>query len=296
MMFRAWLVILFAGCGGPERVEPPSPPSLAVIKHGAEPRQLVSYQLAPGEQRVTLQTKLRAGASFSNRVAAHGGGSVELPTTKVDATVTVTAVEPDGTATIATAIEQASALDDGDPQLRERFAAALAATHGVHGVWHLRPDGRTTDLRFAADGATPGTKEQLERISATLTQLAVVLPGEPIGVGATWKVTSTFTTGPIAWTSTATYRLIELADATATIHADLAARAGHQTLMSQPNASSELTSGELYASSDIVVDRHRAIATGSTHGTTELGFEIHQHGLHERSVSRIETSSTLTAR
>jgi hypothetical protein len=152
------LVLIACGCAGTQRVATTAEPTIHVLDPGVEPRQRLRYELsAQAPEIVETMTKLRLRATMTNTVLETGERDSELPTIKDTARVEVTSVGSDGTATV---------------------------------TWDLadEPSGRIFDVTTSLPNASGQNHARLSNIAESLRD--AMFPEEPIGIGASWQVSS----------------------------------------------------------------------------------------------------------
>jgi hypothetical protein len=106
-----------------------------------------------------------------------------------------------------------------------------AAADGVVLTQTLAPDGRTSDVHVEAAATLPvKARARLDSLIQSLEHVAMQLPAEPVGIGATWRERKPLPEGGIRAVSEATYTLTALAGSTATYMGTGRAISGPQTL------------------------------------------------------------------
>jgi hypothetical protein len=270
------VLALGAACGGAQRApEVKVEPALKIIDAGAEPRQRLQYGLtAHVPERMEVTFKLRLNTSYANNNGFKTGHqSAELPTIKYVYRIEVTSVGADGTATVNAALDDIAALDEvAEPPVRKMVDREIQALNGWQGSWQLTPRGRLSDFSMTAPKASAKQRTYLSGLATAIQQTSVLFPDEPVGVGATWQVTSQHTISGVTWQRTTTFQLKALTDSTATIDAQYAMRAGPQALSVEPNVTTQLTSGTSSGNVELTVPLHGLVVTGTTHGTSELNM------------------------
>jgi len=276
MQTMRWLgcALVIAACGGsqvaPRAPEPP--PEVTVQDPGAEPRQVLRYELtAELSERfeTTVKQRVRVKVAASGQIEQTGA---DLPTVRSRARASVSWLSVTGEAIISVELEDAAPVDDGsDRSLRMRAEREIEALRGWRVSWHQAPSGQISQIMWeprAKDVARPRHWSYVD----ALHQAAVIFPDTPIGVGASWQVISERTLRGVTWNQTVTYRLQALADGVATIDADFSSLAAAQTLVVDPHGTTKLTSGSMTGTVRLIVPLHRLVATTAGNAAADVAL------------------------
>ncbi len=290
------MCVVLAACGGSHAIDTKREPALVVLDAGAEPRQLLRF--APTvhvPERIETTYKVRAATAFTNTVLETGHRSADYPAVKVVERAEVTGIDANGDALVGSEIEDAQVLEDLiDPKLRDSLVAQASQLKGSHGSWRRSPAGTVADVIYRAPQASPALRKRLEDMSDMVQALAAPLPDVPVGVGASWVVTSRTTVSRVTWDRKATYRLRDLTGGTAVLDATIEMHAGSQALSVEPNATLRLTSGSASGTGELSISLGGVFATGDTRTTSEMNYTIVRG--HQRITSTMQTEWTVTAR
>jgi hypothetical protein len=200
------LVTLIA-CQGKKPAPPPSPPpprdGVTLLQPGAAPFQTVRYHLA------------RASKTTSELVwdftAANDGQGSPMPTLIIELETVVADVLPDGTAKLRTTIARTRVREQaGSSAGSELVREEAAAMQGVIITETLAPDGKLSDSHVDAATLPDNVRTRLDSLSRSLEQVAMQLPAEPVGIGATWRERKSLPAGGIRAVSETTYTLTSL--------------------------------------------------------------------------------------
>jgi hypothetical protein len=265
-----------------------------VLEPGAEPRQRVRYEPAPGlVEELETSTKVRVSNTFTNTTLNTGQRLADMPTYVIRGRLQVTGLSPEGHTLVSFAVEQARTLEDVvDPSIRRRADAQLLRLKDAHATWQLLPSGELTNVHVDMPDAPSATRDRLSAISDSFDEMFVRFPEADIGVGAIWQIESEMKTSGVIWTRKATYTLRGLTDGQAIVDVSVAMRAGSQTLRVEPKATTRLTSGEATTSGQVLVPRHGLVVSGSSTSTTETNFLIIRGRLRISSTLRSEAYSS----
>jgi len=202
---RLAALLVAAGCATP--AAPPVRPVVAnagmddggyavrVLDPGHEPRRALRYDLHLAQfASVELLTRSTTDLVMLDPVAGKVVNRSDVPTIREILGIEVTAKLPDGSVRIAWRLDATSVLDDVpiDPKVRANLEATMASLVGMHGSARLNPRGVVSESSFdLPPGASEGVVKLLEAMRETLAKLYVPLPVDPVGLGATWEVSST---------------------------------------------------------------------------------------------------------
>ena len=168
------------------------PPEL--IDPGKEPRQPLRVTYTEGDQaEITFTSDLQVTQDSDGRTQR-----LDSPPVAQTLTYTVGAVTDDGAA-LTISIDAIAAKGKGTGLDDEALAALdeeLAPLVGLEATGTVTPLGELEDLEFAApDGLPDALAAQLDALEGQLPALGPALPSEPVGVGASWRTTSTSSAG-----------------------------------------------------------------------------------------------------
>ncbi len=163
----------------------PDAPALELLERGMAPRHDLRWSFEEG-QRETFRTSV----SFASRIAIDGRAlpTDDEPPAEVEGQVYVHDVDGEGRYVIG--------LHLADPDRATTGFYRMDARGRVLGVAR-RPD----DLDEAEREPGP----DLERLERRLRRMQLLLPGEPVGVGARWRVVSDHEVHGVALEQVATY-------------------------------------------------------------------------------------------
>ncbi|MBA3456573.1 MAG: hypothetical protein H0T42_26020, partial [Deltaproteobacteria bacterium] len=205
--------VVLAACGDkkPPPGELPTPPGVQLLNAGAEPRQLLRYRIAKGTTQV-IELALDVDIDASGQ-----GGP--LPTLVMTSEMVADDVLPDGSTQVRTTITHVVARDrPGSAITATQMTEQTELMRGLVLRGTLAPEGMLRDLHVDAGGRVlpPGLTAQLDTLSKSFEQVAMPLPRTPVGPGASWLYSRTFTQSGMVMTTTTTFKLIAIAGDTLT--------------------------------------------------------------------------------
>jgi len=200
------LVALIACRDKQSELSPPPPPRdhVALIQPGAAPFHTLRYHLRKGAQATS--------ELVFDLDARNDGEGGPMPTLVVELSTTVDDVLADGTAKLRITVGRTGVRDrPGGELASDLVRGEAAAMQGVVITETLAPDGKVSDAQVQIAAALPDKPHtQLDSLSQSLERLAMRLPSEPVGIGATWREREALPEGGIRAVAETTYTLTSL--------------------------------------------------------------------------------------
>lgn len=161
-----------------------------LLDQGAEPRRELRYQPQVGQaERATVEMRMTSAASMNGQ---------QMPEQKLPATTLVMRMTPQRQT--EQGIEYSFAFEQARVEPGHQLSDAvrqsiepLVGARGV-GVTSLRGESLSFELE-GLDDLSEMMRAQIDSMSSQASQLGLVLPQEPVGVGAQWRVTMRLTNG-----------------------------------------------------------------------------------------------------
>jgi hypothetical protein len=226
---------------------PPAPNAVELVSPGAEPRRVVRYTVAKGT-KATLELAL----DLSVTADAMGGA---VPTV-------VNVVELEATESLFGTVMLQMKVVDVDTRDREGTQIpAVAATgpiaplRGLVITGLLTPDGRLSSIHVTHPAKLPQIDAvQIDALSRNFAQLTMALPDDPVGTGATWKISRPIEEGGLKMTADTTVQLVKLDGDVLTF-----------------TTTARISGPDQTASQDgVAIEVAHPTGTGESHGTIDL--------------------------
>jgi hypothetical protein len=201
-----------------------TPPDLAIVSRGAEPRTLLRYRPQVGAERrleVTIDMELDAGGM---------GGP--LPSLVMTLVVNVDALLPNGQAKLHATIEGVTARDQEASKVSAAsLTSFLEPMKGITFDAVLAPDGRVTATTLDAKGTQLPSKVQipLGSLVDSFAQTLMPLPDVPVGAGAVWRSSRPLTRNGIELTAVNSISLTSVTGTTFSYTLDSSLHGADQT-------------------------------------------------------------------
>lgn len=180
----------------------------------------------------TADSAAGAGSAKAKAPAPAATTDAPAPTLIVTLETTVEDVLPDGTARLRIAVRKTRVRDQpGNLIAGETLRAQAASAEGLVFTELVAPDGKVSDTRIDTSGNMPArARARLDSLIQSLERVAMQLPREPVGVGATWSERKPLPEGGIRAMSETTYTLTALAGTTASYTATGRSTGANQTI------------------------------------------------------------------
>lgn len=258
-----------------------APPAVTVLDAGDEPHRVVEITLTEGDQvtsELTVDQRI-------DQLSEGRRQRLDPPPIRQAITYDVRSVDATG-ADLAITMGEPTVLARGSGLSAQDVAqleADLSVLAGVEGTARMAPTGEVSDVAFepvdaAGDQGDDATDlaadvdDLLTDLEDQVSSLGLVLPTEPVGVGAVWERVATATIGGVTSSTTTRYEITALDDEEVTVELTTTATAEPQDLGDADGATTRLRSSELTgrgrATRSLTSMREEGESTAS--GTQEL--------------------------
>jgi len=177
---------------------------MTLLDAGAEPRAPLRLKPTVGTPQV-LEMVMDMGMRMA---IADQVQDMDLPPISFSMRSTVDGVDKDGSMTVHTVWLGAHTLEGGSapPEVANAMTQGFSMLQGLEMTQKLDPTGRVLSLELGGD-PSPEIAAALNGVQDSMRQSQVYLPGEPVGLGAKWKVTVHVVSNGIPVDATTTYTL-----------------------------------------------------------------------------------------
>ncbi len=186
-------------------------PTITLTNPGAEPRQQLRFTTTKGFHQDALMTMDMAMALD---MGIQKLPKTVLPTTKMVMDSTVTDVSAEGDIHYEFKLRDIEVVPrEGSPDMMvSSMKTALAGMNGLKGSSTVSNRGVVKAATFEIPDTVPDQMRQtMDSLQESVGQVAVPLPEEAVGVGATWEATSQITRGNgINMTQKTSYELVSV--------------------------------------------------------------------------------------
>jgi hypothetical protein len=250
-----------------------------LLEAGAEPRQVLRLHPKAGDKQTLSFTMKMA---METKVGEAETPAMKLPGIKMTLDSTVKEVSDNGDITYEQVIGDVSVNDEpgGTPEVAEAMKAAFAGVKGLSGTGTVSSRGISKGAEFKAPaGANAQTRQFLDQMKESFTQLAAPFPEEAVGPGAKWEVKMPMKTQGMTIDQTATYEVVSLEGERLTTKTAIAQHAANQKVQNpaMPGMKMDLTKMVGNGTGERTFDLTHllpATGTGNVHSETAMTMNM----------------------
>lgn len=189
--------------------------TLKLVSDGKGAKQRLRFAPTKGAKYTIVSTSQE---SKTRGLKGKLGPAETTPLIRSTIEVEVTDVTKDGDLHYAFAYKKIEVVPDTrtKPEVVKAYETALAVAVAIKGTAVVTNRGLTKQVNFETPAdASQELRNAVEMARSTMTQIALPLPEEEIGVGAQWQTTFGTTVGEITANTKVTYQLVLLANSKA---------------------------------------------------------------------------------
>jgi hypothetical protein len=271
-------------------------PQIKLISAGAAPLEAYRLQAQPGSQQ-----KVKMTATMSMTMGGPGlpGEPVKIPTIQLDATVTTKSVAANQDVAYEAVFDKMEVAGDagGEPAMIQALEQQFGGLKGavVTGLLSDRYHSKKAEVKLPA-GADASVRDSVEQMKGALVNPALLLPEEPIGVGAKWEIRTRHKENNINVDLVAQHELVAAADGRLTIKSVTTRSAATQKIANplMPNLKVDLTKLTGGNTEEFVLDLTRLLPlTYQANDWTEMSMAMNHQGQRQTMTMKMEVRSEL---
>ena len=194
------------GCGKPDAAPPPpvQKGDVELLTPGTEPRQPVRYHLVKG---ATTASEFGVDMDMSD-----GQRDIKMPTFVLSVLIHVDDVLPDGRAKLRFTYTESKAVDRPGASVPASVVAEQAGLlGGIAMTGTLSATGKFSDIAMVpSPKLTAALGDQLKELTESVQQVAMPLPEQPVGAGASWRTNKPVVQNGMKLTMTSTVTMTSL--------------------------------------------------------------------------------------
>jgi hypothetical protein len=295
ILWCSCLSVVLAACAGSKHKVETAPSGVGLktelLEAGAEPREKLRYQRAPG---LTEALVIRLGLA-SLVQTSQADAALQAPVLTLGLTMGATNEIEKGVwrYPFAFRVIGIQTPDGSSAVLDEATAKELAPIASVTGAFEVDDRGitRKADVVVPPD-ASPRLLALLGNIRTSL--ISVPLPEDAVGVGARWKVTRLHSVGQIQTTQEVTYALLEKKDRLLRFAVTLTQNASPQHVKFDDQTTLDVESYQVSATGSLLMSLDGITPLSETRGTSDLRATL-RHGDKSEPVAMMGSVDVVTA-
>lgn len=260
-------------------LEPAAEATLELVSTGAEPRHLLTYAFEDGATAVMSMSQTQELGQVLNEVPIPSMGPI---TSNTEMLTEITRIE-DGYL-INQVVSEVSLGDDVPEQIAPTLLETLQTTVGLRLVSVMDYSGRT--LSVGIDESTTGAMPSaiLDPLRDTMESFNNPFPTEPVGVGASWTVTTVVHASGLDLNQVTTYTVTDVGPEWVNLDSSVTQTAPEGSVMSSQGIDFVVTAWSVSGSASIEIDLSSPVPSSTITTDADQGFTFVEQG----------TESTLT--
>ncbi len=249
--------------------------AVVVTSTGSTPRRALRYVFHPGTKEI-LQMDMRMAVALE--MDGNAAPSRVLPTSRMLGTMDAQRVTPDGNLVFRFTLDSVNLDAAAGDTVGQKAGEALRKLVGMTTDCEMTPRGRIVSVKNTVPpGADPSAADAAEQTQNTVRDVAVPLPEQPVGVGATWMAMRTLRTRHFEMKTTVAYRLTNLDGDRAAFEATVGISAPPQP-MSSSSAHMRLDSMQGRGEGTGVLDLQHMVRTSDVDMKVDTAMTIESDG------------------
>lgn len=225
-VLAALAAVVVAGAGCEKAKASDDKFNTVLLDEGAAPRYALRYQIPVGTKQ-SLDMVMDIDMNIPGLV-----GEMIMPRMIMVTDLEVTKVDSDGSMHMDMVFTDVRVEDR--PGSMAGVAGAMQgeidAMKGMKMSQVLAPNGRVKDMKVDTANLPPQMQEQMKQAEQAVDQMTAILPDQPVGMGARWRVEQTVRQGGIKMNMAATYEVVEISEGHAKIKTQIEMSAPEQTV------------------------------------------------------------------
>ncbi len=202
-----------------ERVEvtPGEPPKIEILEPGAEPRRELRFDPDAGR---SVKMEMEMGMTMGMKMGVQQTPPVTTPPMVASGLLEVVEKRPNGEVATRLTLGAFEVLDDDgvDPRLVANLRTQMAGFSGMKSETTIDASGAVVaGFLEIPTGLPDNVRQTMRSMGESAGRLAVPLPSEPVGVGASWVATTVIENMGMKLVQRATYTLDALAGDTVSL-------------------------------------------------------------------------------
>jgi hypothetical protein len=270
-----------------------------LLEPGAEPRKVLRLNPNQGDQQTVVMSIKTA---MNMQLGDIPEQKMKLPVMEITMSTTVKEVSKEGDITYEVQFLDSSIAEDVEvmPQISEGMKTALANLKGTSGTATMSSRGVSKKLDLKApETADPQTKQTLEQLKQSFSNLSTPLPSEPVGIGAKWEAKMPFQSQGMKIDQTIVYELTSLEENQLTAKSTITQSAANQKIQNpaMPALKLDLTKMEGQGTGQITQELSKIIATeGTADVHAELAMSMNAEGQKQTMTMKVDSNVSVKSK
>jgi len=250
-----------------------STPQVKLLQAGAEPRKVLRLHPKPGDKQTMAMSLIM---SMSMKAGEMESPPMKLPTMSMNMEVTTKDVSADGNITYEMVMSDATVTEEPGvlPQVTEAIKGSLASFKNMNGTGSISSRGLNLASEMKLPPETnPQTRQMMEQMKDSFSNLGVPLPEEAVGAGAKWESRTLLKSQGLNINQTATYELVSIEDERVTTKTSVSQSAANQKIEnpSMPGMKMELSKMAANGNGNIILNLNQVLPA---EGTVDLKSDL----------------------
>ena len=258
---------------------PASTMQVKLLEAGAEPRKALRLHPSPGDKQTLVLTIKMA---METKMGETETPSMKMPPINMTMNSTVKEVSDNGDILCEFVMGDISVSDQpgATPAVAEMMKSAFAGVKGLSGTGTVSSRGFSKGVEFKAPaGANPQSRQFVDQMKESFTQLAAPLPEEAVGPGARWEAKTALKSQGMTIDQTTTYELVTLEGERFTTKSTIVQHAANQKIQNpaMPGLKLDLIKMAGNGSSQSTFDLAHLLpsaGTGKVHSETSMTMNM----------------------
>lgn len=197
-----------------------------LLDEGSQPRFPLRYAIPVGTKQ-SLDMIMDIDMNIPGLV-----GEMTMPRMVMVTDLEVTKVDPDGAMHMDMVFTDIRIEDRPGTMagVADAMKTEIDSMKGMKMTQVLAPNGRVKDMTVDTSNLPPQMREQMKQAEQAVDQMTAILPDQPVGVGARWRVEQTVLQQGIRMNMNATYEVVEISEGHAKVKTQIEMAAPSQTV------------------------------------------------------------------
>jgi hypothetical protein len=257
----------------------PPDTKVRLLAAGKEPRQALRIKVQPGDTQ-TAETMMNFQMGMGP-----AGTPVQLaktPPTKFTTSLTVKNVSADGDIDYELVVDDVEVMNQPgiDPQMLAAMKESLRGAKGLKIVCTMADRGFKKKAEAEIPpGTKPEARESMKQMEDTFSDVATMLPHEPVGIGAKWEVKEKNKSDGMTIDQTSVYELVSIEGTLLTIKSSITETAANQKIANPmvPNGKADLIKMTGAGTENTTIDLTKIMpskGTAEVHTETTMSMDM----------------------